>query len=105
VRPEQKRLRRRRFVQRQQQVAYILLWAVSRPARRAHPFRAAERFQQRRQVIARIPPGDLMLLQHMAQQHVKVKLWRNAERGPRLDHRLEKRVAIQQRISNFSIRE
>src|SRR6185295_10951393 len=56
-------------------------------------------------IVTRLATGDIVLLQHVAEQHVKIKMRRNAQRGPSLNDRLEQRIAVEERVADVGIRE
>src|SRR4029077_520236 len=77
VRPKQKRLLRSGATQRDQDIGNVLFGQMMCLVGNLHPARVRKCFQQRRDVIAKLPVPDSPLLQDVSSEHVKVKLRRN----------------------------
>src|SRR4029077_10089705 len=77
MRAKQKRLLRSGAVQRDQDIGNVLFGQMMCLVANLEPARVRKCFQQRRNIIAKLSVPDSALLQHMAGEHVKVKLRRN----------------------------
>ena len=103
VRPKQERLLWSGAIQRDQDIGNVLFGQMMCLLGNLHPARVRKCFQQRRDVIAKLPVPDSALLQDVASEYIKVKLRRDVQLAAVIQNSVDQPRMIQNGIARFDI--
>src|SRR6185369_3699928 len=103
VRPKQERLLRSGAIQRDQDIGNVLFGQMMCLVGNSEPARVRKCFQQRRDVIAKLPVADSALLQDVASENVKVKLRRNLKMPAVVQNRVDQARMIENGIARLDV--
>src|SRR5437016_13164866 len=103
VRPEQKRLLRRRATQRDEHVGNVLLSEIVGLIGDLQPAGPRKCFKQRPNIITKLAVADSALLQNVPGQNVKVKLRRYPQMSAVIQDRVHQSWMIEDGITGFDI--
>ena len=103
VRSKQKRLLWSGAIQRDQDIGNVLFGQMMCLLGNLHPARVRKCFQQRRDVIAKLPVPDSALLQDVASEYIKVKLRRDVQLAAVIQNSVDQPRMIQNGIARFDI--
>ena len=103
MRPKQKRLLRSGATQRDQDIGNVLFGQMMCLLGNLHPARVRKCFQQRRDVIAKLPVPDTALLQDVASEYIKVKLGRDVQLAAVIQNSVDQPRMIENGIARFDV--
>ena len=103
MRAKQECLFRSGAIQRDQDIGNVLLSEMMCLLGNLEPARARKCFQQRRDVIAKLPVSDSALLQDVASEYIKVKLRRDVQLAAVIQNSVDQPRMIQNGIARFDI--
>src|SRR5438046_3751874 len=101
VRPKQKRLLRSGATQRDQDIGNVLFGEMMCLLGNLDPARVRKCFQQRRDIIAKLPVPDSALLQDVASEYIKVKLRRDVQLAAVIQNSVDQLRMIQNGIAQI----
>ena len=102
---EKERLGGRGLLQREQEVAHVLLRPFPSAAWGTHGFGAAKGFEQGSKVVAGVAIADVMLFEHVPEEDVKITLRGDVQWCAGFEHGMEQRIAVEDGITRLCIRE